>query len=54
METLSGTVERITFHSEDTGYSVMKVTVGTRADAITVTGDLRHATGPVAVIRHEA
>ena len=38
METLSGTVERITFHSEDTGYSVMKVTVGTRSDAITVTG----------------
>ena len=40
METLRGTVERITFHSEDTGYTVMKLAVGTRQDALTVTGKL--------------
>ena len=27
MDQLSGTVERVTFHTEDTGYSVLKVKV---------------------------
>lgn len=38
METITGTVERITFHTEDTGYTVFKLGVGTRVDPITVTG----------------
>lgn len=38
METLKGTVERVTFHTEDTGYSVVKIRVGTRVDPITLTG----------------
>lgn len=38
METIQGTVERITFHTEDTGYTVLKLKVGARVDAITLTG----------------
>ncbi|MBP7950688.1 MAG: ATP-dependent RecD-like DNA helicase [Verrucomicrobiales bacterium] len=38
METIRGTVERVTFHTEDTGYSVLKVTVALRADPVTVVG----------------
>ena len=36
--TLSGTVERVTFHSEDTGFSVLKVKVKGEADLVTVIG----------------
>jgi exodeoxyribonuclease V alpha subunit len=38
METIHGTVERITYHTEDTGYTVVKLRVGARVDPITVTG----------------
>lgn len=38
MEKLTGTVERITFHTEDTGYSVLKVKLRGRFDPVTVTG----------------
>ena len=38
MESLSGTVERVTFHTEDTGYSVLKVKIRGRAEPVTVTG----------------
>ena len=35
METIHGTVERITYHTEDTGYTVVKLRVGSRVDPIT-------------------
>ncbi len=38
METLTGTVERVTFHTEDTGFSVLKVKVRGRMEPVTVTG----------------
>lgn len=38
MDTLSGIVERVTFHTEDTGFSVMKVKVRGRTEPVTVTG----------------
>lgn len=38
MDELSGTVERVTFHTEDTGYSVLKVKVKGRQEPVTVTG----------------
>ena len=38
MDQLSGTVERVTFHTEDTGYSVLKVKVKGRHEPVTVTG----------------
>ena len=38
MESLTGTVERVTFHTEDTGYSVLKVKVRGRTEPVTVTG----------------
>jgi exodeoxyribonuclease V alpha subunit len=38
METLTGIVERVTFHTEDTGYSVLKVKVPKRHEPVTVTG----------------
>lgn len=38
MESLHGLVERITFHTEDTGYSVLKVKVRGRSEPVTVTG----------------
>ena len=38
MDELSGTVERVTFHTEDTGYSVLKVRVRGRHEPVTVTG----------------
>ena len=37
METLHGIVERVTFHAEDTGYSVLKVKVYARSEPVTVT-----------------
>jgi exodeoxyribonuclease V alpha subunit len=38
MDTLSGIVERVTFHTEDTGFSVLKVKVRGRVEPVTVTG----------------
>ncbi len=38
METLTGIVERVTFHTEDTGFSVLKVKVRGRMEPVTVTG----------------
>lgn len=38
MEHLKGTVERVTYHTEDTGYSVLKVKVRGRHEPVTVTG----------------
>jgi exodeoxyribonuclease V alpha subunit len=38
-QTLSGSVERVTFHNEQNGYSVLKLRVTGRADAVTVTGN---------------
>ena len=38
MDHLNGTVERVTFHTEDTGYSVLKVKVKGRHEPVTVTG----------------
>ena len=38
MDQLQGTVERVTFHTEDTGYSVLKVKVKGRQEPVTVTG----------------
>ncbi len=38
MDQLSGTVERVTFHTEDTGYTVLKVKVKGRHEPVTVTG----------------
>ncbi|MDQ5966870.1 MAG: exodeoxyribonuclease alpha subunit [Cyanobacteriota bacterium erpe_2018_sw_39hr_WHONDRS-SW48-000098_B_bin.30] len=37
-ETLSGAVERVTFHSEDSGFCVLKVKVRGQKDLVTVTG----------------
>ncbi len=38
MDTLTGLVERVTYHTEDTGYSVLKVKVPKRHEPVTVTG----------------
>lgn len=40
MEQLTGTVERVTFHTEDTGYSVLKVKIRGRHEPVTVTGNV--------------
>lgn len=40
MEKLSGIVERITFHTEDTGYSVVKVRLPGRLEPVTLTGKM--------------
>lgn len=37
-ERLSGSVERVTFHSEETGFCVLKVKVGGRREPVTVIG----------------
>ena len=37
-ETLSGNIERITFHNEDNGFCVLKVHVRGHADLVTITG----------------
>ncbi len=42
--TLSGIVERVTFHTEDSGYTVMKVTVPKRSEPVTVVGSLPEVT----------
>ena len=39
-ESLSGLIERITFHNEDTGFGVLKVKVKGRRDLVTVVGSL--------------
>ena len=38
--TLSGSVERITFHNDESGYAILKVKVGKRMEPVTVTGKL--------------
>ena len=40
MDTLTGIVERVTFHTEDTGFSVLKVKVSARHEPVTVTGSV--------------
>lgn len=37
-ETVAGTVERVTFHSEDTGFAVLRVSVRGRRNLVTVVG----------------
>ena len=37
MDTLTGTVERVTLHTEDTGFPVLKVKVSGRMAPVTVT-----------------
>ena len=37
-ETLSGSVERVTFHSEESGFCVLRVKVRGHQDSVTVTG----------------
>ncbi len=39
-QTLSGVVERVTFHNEDSGFAVLRVSVNGRHDPITVVGVL--------------
>lgn len=38
MDSLTGIVERVTFHTEDTGFSVLKVKVRGRIEPVTLTG----------------
>lgn len=38
LERLSGSVERVTFHNPDTGFSVLRVKVSNHRDLVTVTG----------------
>jgi exodeoxyribonuclease V alpha subunit len=37
-ELLSGTVERVTFHSEETGFAVLRVAVKGRRELVTIVG----------------
>lgn len=37
-EQISGSVERVTFHSEESGFCVLQVLVGGQEDLVTVTG----------------
>ena len=39
-EAISGVVERITFHNEDSGYAVLRVRVPKNRDIITIVGTL--------------
>ena len=39
-ESLSGLIERVTFHNEDTGYAVIKAKVKGHRDLVTVVGSL--------------
>ena len=39
-ETLKGTVERITYHSEETGYTVVRLAVSGFRDALTAVGNM--------------
>ena len=38
LETLAGAVERVTFHNEESGFSVVKVQVRGRRDLVTIVG----------------
>ncbi|HEU4619236.1 MAG TPA: ATP-dependent RecD-like DNA helicase, partial [Gammaproteobacteria bacterium] len=38
VEALSGSIERVTFHSEETGFCVLRVAVRGRRDPVTVVG----------------
>ena len=42
IETLNGTIERITFHNEENGFCVLKIASRGYTDLITVTGSLSH------------
>ncbi|MBR5997697.1 MAG: ATP-dependent RecD-like DNA helicase, partial [Deltaproteobacteria bacterium] len=44
LERLSGAVERVTFHSEESGFCVLRVKVGGKRDLVTVTGTLPEVT----------
>jgi exodeoxyribonuclease V alpha subunit len=37
-ETIQGSIERVTFHSEDTGYSVIKIKAKNHKDLVTIVG----------------
>jgi hypothetical protein len=39
-ESLSGLIERVTFHNEDTGFAVLKVKAKGHRDLVTVVGSL--------------
>src|SRR5689334_10735628 len=41
-ETLSGTIERVTFHNPDNGFTVLRVQARGRRDLVTVVGVLPH------------
>jgi exodeoxyribonuclease V alpha subunit len=41
-ESITGVIERITFHNEDNGYTVVKVRVDKASDLITITGKFVH------------
>jgi exodeoxyribonuclease V alpha subunit len=40
MDQLQGTVERVTYYSEETGYSVIRLSIAGRPDLVTVVGNL--------------
>jgi len=40
LEHLTGAVERVTFHSEETGFCVLRVKVRGHRDLVTVVGDV--------------
>ena len=44
LERLSGAVERVTFHSEESGFCVLRIKVGGKRDLVTVTGTLPEVT----------
>lgn len=44
-EILEGTVERVTFHSEETGFCVLRVRVKGQRDLMTVTGSIPNVSG---------
>jgi hypothetical protein len=39
-ESISGLIERVTFHNDDTGFGVLKVIAKTNRDLVTVVGSL--------------
>jgi exodeoxyribonuclease V alpha subunit len=44
LETLSGSIERVTFHSEETGFCVLKAKVSGQRDLVTVVGNAPNVT----------
>jgi exodeoxyribonuclease V alpha subunit len=45
-ESISGLVERVTYHAEDSGFVVVQVRIGTRRDTISIVGKLPLAPSP--------